>query len=189
MFIWLNIFSRSISMYYLLNRVGLIVFFIYNFILFAKKKSDLGSVFDSFYLSKDRNHVNLSYLLKKQTLCQFLEKVLIVFGSIYPLLFMNYYFGYLVTGDANYFGSLYTFPYFFFPIPIILGVNPFKIYDEIVPGYALSLVFAKLACFCSGCCAGIEWKHGLYNYACDKVMFPVQLLEAVLALLIFIFLL
>ena len=53
------------------------------------------------------------------------------------------------------------------------------------------LFFVKMSCFCAGCCHGIPWEHGLYNYNPNYLgrQVPVQLIEAFWGLLIFFFLL
>ena len=55
----------------------------------------------------------------------------------------------------------------------------------------IQLVFLKLACFLNGCCWGIPWEHGLYNHHPHHPgkQVPVQAIEVLFALVIFIFLL
>ncbi len=55
--------------------------------------------------------------------------------------------------------------------------------------------FGRIGCFLSGCCYGVEWKHGIvYHYALVEAAngvprFPVQLVEAAFNILLFFVLL
>ena len=60
--------------------------------------------------------------------------------------------------------------------------------DLITPAYSLRLIVVKLACFCQGCCSGMECSWGVYYPSDDAVLFPSQLLEAFVSLIIFVFL-
>ena len=98
-------------------------------------------------------------------------------------------FGNLVGTGANYFSALFLAPLFVSLFAFLTGTDIFKQMDLITPAYPLGLVLVKLACFCQGCCRGIESSFGLYNHQSDRVEFPVQLVELGLAALLFVFLL
>ena len=97
-------------------------------------------------------------------------------------------FGDLVNTGANYFGVLFIAPILMALGCILIGTDMMKSIDLLTPAFPLSLIFVKIACFCAGCCRGIEWSYGFFNHETNKFEFPSQLLEANLALLIFIFL-
>ena len=99
----------------------------------------------------------------------------------------NSSFGKAVGTGANYFALLFFNGALYILYCCVVGVNPLKQLDWAAPSYPLALIFSKIACFCSGCCWGIEWEHGLYSYRNEQYEFPVQLVEMFLALLIFIF--
>lgn len=101
---------------------------------------------------------------------------------------LNVFLGNLLGTSANYFGMLYLAPILLFLGCYIAGLDVVKIFDMIAPTYPLGLIFTKTACFFAGCCSGIEWEHGLYNFDDMAYQVPVQLIEAALALLIFIIL-
>ena len=61
--------------------------------------------------------------------------------------------------------------------------------DLITPAYPLALTVSKVACYFAGCCRGVEWEKGFYNPVSRLIEFPAQLLEAGVALLLFVFLL
>ena len=73
--------------------------------------------------------------------------------------------------------------------PIIFKVSPIKTMDLLSPGLPLCLFVAKLACFFHGCCSGFE-KFGTryFNWKTRRFEFPVQLVESLVALALFVFL-
>lgn len=98
--------------------------------------------------------------------------------------------GDLLNTSANYFGALFgVFP-LWLSVTIILMTNPLKSIDVATMTMPLFLFVVKIACFLNGCCWGIPWEHGLYNYHYDHPGYqvPVQAIEAFWALAIFIFL-
>lgn len=66
--------------------------------------------------------------------------------------------------------------------------------DAASPAIPLFHFFGRMGCFLSGCCYGIEWEGGIvYQYcmipSCNGVpRFPVQLIEAILNLALFVLL-
>lgn len=112
--------------------------------------------------------------------------LLLFCGSV---MFFNGWFGDIVKTGANYFGCLIFFPIVLFVICCIFWIDPIKRFDFIVPAMPFSLIFIRLGCLCLGCCNGIEWKYGIYNYFTERPEVPTPLLESILALGVFIFLL
>lgn len=96
-------------------------------------------------------------------------------------------FGKLVGTGANYFALLFINGTLYVLYCCIVGINPLKQLDWATPSYPLALIFSKIGCFCGGCCWGVEWEHGLYSYRNERYEVPTQLIEAFLALAIFIF--
>ena len=105
-----------------------------------------------------------------------------------PITFLNFKFGSLVGTGVNYFGLIFFIPYILLLFCYLIKVDPLKQIDLITPAFPLALAITKIACLCAGCCRGIESSLGLYNNSTGLVEFPIQLVEAGLALLIFIFL-
>ena len=54
---------------------------------------------------------------------------------------------------------------------------------------AVALIFYKIACFCWGCCYGVEWEHGMWNQNNGRAEFPVQLVEIACAVIMLVILL
>lgn len=102
---------------------------------------------------------------------------------------LNSSFGSWVGTGGNYFGILSLLPPAFVLFCLILGVDPLKKADLLVPAYPLALVFSKIACFCAGCCRGFACSWGLFNHTSGLCEFPTQLLEAAVALILFFVLL
>ena len=124
--------------------------------------------------------------LAKDYLWHFAEVYLTVTFAQYTLA-TTADFGEMFGTGANYFGIIFTNFVKYIIVCIIIGVNPLKQMDFITPSYPLALFFSKMACFFGGCCNGMEMENGLYNYRYERYEFPSQLLEAFLALAIFIF--
>lgn len=190
---YVYLFSTQIRMYDFLNNLSIIVALLYIIPNVKKYGGKRGLIFEktisSKYIFHKNTNIGILRLLKNRIFVSFIECVLLTAALLIPLLFMNDIFGELFTnGATNYFGSLFTYPLIFFPMSIMLGVNPIEYFDMLAPVYPLTLVPIKLACFCSGCCSGIECDYGLYFPVNDKVQFPVQLVEAGCALIIFLIL-
>lgn len=100
-------------------------------------------------------------------------------------------FGELVGTGYNYFGCLFAFPVLVTVASVVMMANPMEQADIATPLLPFGLIFARIACYCEGCCWGIPWEYGPYNYneyhPGNQV--PVQAIEAGFVLLIFIFLL
>ena len=105
------------------------------------------------------------------------------FAGIY-----NVWFGKIFNMGPNYFGTALIGPFMLAIVCFVIRLDIIKAYDLIAPSYAFGLVGAKFGCFTAGCCNGIAWEHGLFNYETGLVEVPVQLIEMSLALIIFVFL-
>lgn len=176
--------DTDIRMYDLLNYVSFIALIVFNLTQIKTKKANSGNL--SVFI-KDR-------VLKLQSSgCLWFFAILeLLLVSIFQGGFIgviNEAFGDALGSGTNYFGTLFFGPIILFLWFYIVGVNPLKEMDLITPAYSLRLIFAKLACFCAGCCSGKACSWGLYFPDNDAVLFPTQLLEGLVALIIFVLLL
>ncbi len=90
----------------------------------------------------------------------------------------------------NYFGNILFVPYVVILLGSLLFVSPLKLVDLVAPMTSLALIFYKIACFCCGCCNGVESeKYGLYNHYTDRKEIPIQLVELACAVIMFIIIL
>lgn len=157
-----------------------------------------------FYFKSKRNVMGLHskrVIFLASRINRYLGKVVeVVLASVESLLmafmidratYTNRPFGELVGTGADYFGLLSTVSFFWIALSLILVVNPLKQMDITTMSLPVYLFFVKLACFFNGCCWGIPWEYGPYNYHYDHPgnQVPVQAIEAFWALAIFIFLL
>lgn len=104
---------------------------------------------------------------------------------------VNRPFGSLVGTGANYFGLLSVVWLVVILISVLILSNPIKQLDLVAIFLPFRMIFTRLACFFNGCCWGIPWEYGPYNYHYDHPgnQVPVQAIEAGFVLIIFLFLL
>lgn len=177
-------------MYDLMNAFGFFAVLIYNFNILRYKRNLLSN--KSLFFIKIESKNNKKSLFSKANFWAVVEVFFISCVQYLPASFLNTKFGLLMKTGSNYFGLIFFIPIILSLLFYYISINPFKQMDLITPAYPLALTFAKLACFCNGCCQGFECEWGMtnYYYASDpRKEFPSQLLEAGLALSIFIFLL
>ena len=179
--------NTGIKMYELLNYFSWFVLFATNLLVIKSKSSFLSN---ASLRTIERSRLKYQYSFLCNT--KFYAVVELVLISLVQYAFtipLNDIFGDIVNTGTNYFGLLFFSPIMLLFFFYLVKIAPFKQLDMITPAYASSLIIIKIACFCAGCCNGFEWEKGLYNAVDDRYEFPVQLVEAALALIIFIFLL
>lgn len=97
---------------------------------------------------------------------------------------------YMINGGIVFYGGM---------LGVLLGVclfskirkkNTKAIMDTIAPAIPLFHFWARIGCLFAGCCYGIPWSWGvIMQDSPDVIRFPVQFVESVCCLLIFIILL
>lgn len=177
--------DTGIELYSLLGMFSTIVLFCFNLSQIKKKKTILSYKSLNIISRNEVKNNRINRILASKTFWAVIETIIISCVQYLPIGFLNTVFGRMVGTGGNYFGIMLSIPFIMFFICYLLGINPLKQMDLITPAFPIALYFSKLACFCCGCCRGVQWDKGLYNYNSDLVEFPTQLLEAVLALLIF----
>ena len=179
--------DTGIDMYGFLGDFGIYFFYVFNLLHICKKKNMLSNF--SAIISEKLSQTKRFRFLGNPYIWAFLEIVLISYLQ-FGFLLGNLHngLGNLVNTGSNYFGTAFFKPIILYVFFFLIAVNPLKQMDLITPAYPMALVFVKLACFCHGCCSGFECEWGLYNITKDVYDFPVQLVEAGFALIIFIFL-
>ncbi len=95
---------------------------------------------------------------------------------------------FLGTKDANFLPNIFLAPFVLLLMALLFRNEPLKTLDAATPVVAVALIFYKLACFCWGCCNGVEWEHGMWNDHTGRVEFPVQLVEIACAVVMFVIL-
>lgn len=115
----------------------------------------------------------------------------IVFFSLIQFLpqgYLNMGFGKAVGTGGNFFGFAYFSPIIMVVMFCLFWANPLKNMDLFTFSIPVTLFWGKVGCFCAGCCNGVWWPNGMYNYQTQREEVPVQLVEAACALLTFVFL-
>ncbi len=174
--------------YNLFIDIGYWLMLVTNFLYFKSKKDAMslfskGLIYASSKIHKVVGNVVQFFLIGVET---YLASYVVDMSAKY-----NGTFGQLVGTGGNYFGLLTCFPLFISAFSLILIINPLKEVDIMTMGLPVYLFFVKLACFFNGCCWGIPWEHGLYNYHYDHPGYqvPVQAIEAFFAALLLVILL
>lgn len=180
--------DTDIFLYDVIGPIGFVALVIFNYANIRKKKEFLS------YPAQFLRDTIENSRLKNKFLSSYIPWAVIEIFIISIVQFafvtqINISFGKFVGTGGNYFGLLFFEPLILIAFCLLVGINPLKQLDILTPAFPLALIFTKISCFCAGCCNGAEWEYGLYNHTYNRVEFPVQLLEAGLALLIFIFLL
>lgn len=173
----IDLFGITVKMYNVFNILSMIILFLY-------------------FISKTKRFIAICpHALKqntagKQTLVAVVETLVLFFLGMFLLYFLNTGFGkWFTNGNANYYGSLTAWLLAFIIVPLVYGISPLAASDIFALGLPLSLFVAKLACFFHGCCSSIELSGGFYyNQNTNRYEFPVQLVEAFVALAIYFFL-
>ncbi len=176
--------DSDIRMYNLFGYISFMALVVFNLAQIKTKKANLGNL--SIFIN------NRALKLRTSGSLWIFAIIELLFVSVFQGAFtglINDAFGDWVGTGGNYFGTLFFGPIILFLWFYIVGVDPLKEMDLITPAYSLRLIFVKLACFCAGCCNGVQCSWGLYYPENDVVMFPSQLLEALVAMITFAFLL
>lgn len=161
---------------------------IYNLIYYRKKKLLLSGVSNravKHFQSKQRKGV--CRILSSQTFWVITEIVILSAVQILPAMVLNPIFGNLVNTGANYYGLMFIGSWLMVALCLLVKVDLLAQMDLITPAYPLALIFTKIGCFFAGCCRGVRWIYGVYNPTSRRIEFPAQLLEAFVALLLFVF--
>lgn len=181
--------STDIFLYDFIGTSAFVFLLFFNIFHYKKKRNILSFCSTSAMNVFSKKHQKpITKVFSNATFWAIIETILISIVQYAFALNLNQGFGDMVRTGSNYYGLLFFSPVLMFALCLAIWLDPLKQIDLITPSFPFALVFSRIACFCNGCCGGIEWSSGLYNYYTNRVEFPLQLLEAGLALLIFIFL-
>lgn len=111
---------------------------------------------------------------------------LIGYGWVYVLAWAENLFTF--WGMNNIVRAFIWFPLIAY-LPIrLLKVDPLKGFDIIAPCMPLAQAIPHIGCIFAGCCCGYHTQSaiGIYNPVLDDVLFPIQLLESLVAFIIFL---
>ncbi len=173
------------TMYIVASVISFALGLLYNFLQFNKKKTMMSSLSQIIFQKTCKK----SKLTASTTWLVLIEIFLFSFLQILIAGEVNTYFGIIAKTGINYFGSLFITPIILTAFCFAVWVNPLQQIDLFAPSFAIVLFLGKLGCFFKGCCHGIEWQNGIYNYKYERFEVPIQLIESIVALLILLFLL
>lgn len=119
----------------------------------------------------------------------FFARILFVIAIIPSLktINLNNLLHYLFNGGIVFYGGLFGV---IIGISIVSKFKKWKIIsylDFFAPAFPLFHFFARIGCILSGCCYGIPWTWGIIIQGENIVRFPVQFIESICNLFIFIF--
>jgi len=104
------------------------------------------------------------------------------------MMIFNKMFGlWLTNGNANYYGSLFAWSVVMSLLPYGFFAPPLRTSDLLTPVLPLGLAISKIGCFFAGCCSSFEMSSFYYNHQTERYEFPIQLLEAIIAFVIFLY--
>ena len=177
------------SLYDLFNIISGLALLFFNFSQIKKKKVLLGNTSNRLirHCKGDITQTIFTRFLSGATFWAIMELLIISVIQYLPAPIINKNFGNLVGTGANYFGLLYIVPFLLLVICLLLQVDPLIQIDMVTPGFPFALFFAKLGCFTAGCCNGIACSFGFPNPSTGIIEFPIQLMEAGVAMLLFFF--
>lgn len=99
------------------------------------------------------------------------------------------FFSQFINSGFVYYGGLYGAIIGGVVVANLLGIEKTAVLDFLAPVFCFFHVFGRIGCFLGGCCYGVPWIYGFaMTHDPDVRRFPVQLLEAVFELIIFVLL-
>ncbi len=183
---------------FLYDLIGILCLIPLLFFLFKlkKKKETIGLGKTSEFLM---NCAIAKYPKNKMTLKLSNEKIwlkieflVISIILIWFFLFGGYSFAdmFMEGRRTDWYGFSLLMPFVLLVFCLISKINWLKLMDLITPSFAFLSGLLKIGCFCLGCCGTrTPWKYGLYNYSTSEYEFPIQLVEVVVSLILFVALL
>ena len=134
------------------------------------------------YCNHNRKHYGLSA-----------SKALLSIVILYALGYLwIYIIGWASTGFKHFGSNNIVKGFIYFPLIALLPCRLFNIDKAVMCDYCapcMSLLqgVAHIACSFAGCCHGYRTDWGIWNVSYECYMFPIQLLESLVAFLIFAF--
>lgn len=181
---------RHIQLYDFLNVFAFFVLLAFNLRMLRKKLELFSRPLDRFAPAPAGKGAARAAAEKKRRRLAALEIFLLSCVQFFSGVVLNGILGDLLTDGAdNYFGFAVFAPLVFLLVCRLARTDPFGHLDLFTPAYAAALVIFKLACFTAACCGGIHTNMTFWYPHGPRSNFPVQLVEMLVALGIFFFLL
>lgn len=115
-----------------------------------------------------------------------LAYTVLVYASSFAMMFFLYWAetGFTFFGGNNIVRVFVWVPVFAYPAAKLLKIDWRRGCDFISPCVCINHGIAHLGCIFAGCCNGYYWEHGVFNQRVMHKTFPIQPIEAIVALLI-----
>lgn len=115
--------------------------------------------------------------------------VIIIYSSAYALMLFLYW---VESGFKNFGGQNIVRIFVYVPLIVwvtskILKINFVELCSLIAPCLTINHGVAHLACIFAGCCHGFPSAIGIYNAIIGEKLFPIQIIEALIAIFITVY--
>ncbi len=78
-------------------------------------------------------------------------------------------------------------PVFAYPFAKLFKLDFKTVCDYLAPVVCVQHGVSHFGCIFAGCCHGYEWSHGVWNHVLERYLFPIQPIEALVAVGIVLF--
>ena len=95
--------------------------------------------------------------------------------------------GFVNTGKKNAVVAFVFAPLIGYIVSKLLKKSYKEIWDVVMVSPLVMFAGARIACTIAGCCRGYSCSWGIYNVKVDENVFPIQLLESLVTILILVF--
>lgn len=187
MFQSITIFDNTITLYPLFNNLATVaqLILVACFLKEYKETCTFPFIVDKYLHKKSKRDFFFGWIFMCIELIIIFAIGSLVNNLTYPII------SEIFLGDhsGNFFTRILVAPVVSFLLLILFKYSPLKCWDIVALITSAALIFYKIACYCSGCCNGIEYGTTFYNYVNERYEMPVALIEAACAVVIFVILL
>lgn len=144
------------------------------------------------YFKKDRiglTYRNIIIYIVICAICGYIfSRLLFVIGVLPSLekIDLNTIIHYLLHGGIVFYGGLFGVMIGIIITSIIIKKSSIDMLNFFAPAFPLFHSFARIGCLLAGCCYGIPYSWGIINAGEDFFRFPVQAVESICDILIFL---
>ena len=192
MFPYITIFGKQITLYFIMSLIGIFTSGLFAIKLIKKKNEDVNEFLIVMLISAIGLFLG-GHILYGITNINYLFKLIVNFGKLTSFKEFIDIFMYIFGGSVFYGGLIGMLITEY--ICVKKRKRDYKLYFDITAiSIPLFHMFARIGCFLSGCCFGIEskigftFKHSMVELANGVNRFPIQLVESFYNFILFIIL-
>ena len=181
----MNLFGKSTPLYGPINVIAYLAAVLLLFIHVKEYRSFCTFppiVSKKFFKKRTDDSRRVDFLAFVEAALIFALTVAVVFPFNAPL-------SQLFLGDTSegYFPIIYFVPIALFVFGVLFRLTPLRLLDYAAPVECLLLILVKIACYCAGCCYGIELPSSpFFNQTNHRHELPIQLIEVAIAVVMFV---